>query len=343
MMRSESLRLPAEWEIDNAVLLTWPHRFSDWEYVLDEVEECYIDMIDAITRYTKVRLLVHPAIAAEVIKCLNVRLEELIDNVEVVPLVTNDTWTRDYGPITTIDRGEYLLNDFKFNGWGLKFAANHDNLVTSALYGASAGYVNRLNFVLEGGSIESDGRGALMTTTRCLMSPNRNGQMSQGEIECYLKRNLGVEKVLWIDHGALAGDDTDSHVDTLARFAPDGVILYVACDDPADSHYDSLRKMRSDLESFTDVDGRPYKLMPLPWPDAIYDVDNGERLPATYANFLATSRAVFVPTYGQPDNDAKAIEVIQSAFPSHRIVGVDCRILIRQHGSLHCATMQLPF
>lgn len=340
---NDSRRLPAEWEIDSAVLLTWPHRFSDWEYMLDQVEGCYLDIIEQLAKYVKVRLLVHPAIAAETLRKLNHHLGDAIDAVEVIPLDTNDTWTRDYGPITTIDNGKFTLNDFKFNGWGLKFAADRDNLVNQRLFGASVDYANRLNFVLEGGSIESDGQGALLTTTRCLMSPNRNGQSTRQEIELYLMRTLGVQKVLWVDHGNLAGDDTDSHIDTLCRFAPDGTILYVACDKKDDPHYESLRQMRCDLRQLTDVYANPYRLEALPWPDCICDEDSGERLPATYANFLATSQAVFVPTYAQPHNDAKALEIIGRAFPNHMIVGIDCRALIRQHGSLHCATMQLPY
>ncbi|MDE6321808.1 MAG: agmatine deiminase family protein [Muribaculaceae bacterium] len=340
---SDRRRLPAEWEIDNAVLLTWPHKFSDWEYMLDEVESCYLNIIEQLAKYVKVRLLVHPAITAETLQKLHSHLGDAIDAVEVIPLDTNDTWTRDYGPITTIDDGKYVLNDFKFNGWGLKFAADKDNLVNQRLYGASCDYANRLNFVLEGGSIESDGHGALLTTTRCLMSPNRNGQSSREEIERYLIRTLGVEKVLWVDHGNLAGDDTDSHIDTLARFAPDGTILYVACDDENDPHFAPLQSMKADLEQLTDVDGNSYTLVALPWPDGIYDVASGERLPATYANFLVTSEAVFVPTYAQPANDAKALEIIGGVFKNHKIIGIDCRALIRQHGSLHCATMQLPY
>lgn len=343
MTMNDCRRLPAEWEIDNAVLLTWPHRFSDWEYMLDEVEGCYLNIIEQLCKCVKVRLLVHPAITAETIHKLHAYLGDAIDAVEVIPLDTNDTWTRDYGPITTVDGGKYILNDFKFNGWGLKFAADRDNLVNQRLYGASADYVNRLNFVLEGGSIESDGRGALLTTTRCLMSPNRNGQYTREEIERYLMHNLGIDKVLWVDHGNLAGDDTDSHIDTLARFAPDGTILYVACEDKEDPHYGGMQNMKADLKQLTDVEGNPYKLVALPWPDCIYDYDTGERLPATYANFLATSTAVFVPTYSQPHNDAKALEIIGRTFPQHKIIGIDCRALIRQHGSLHCATMQLPY
>lgn len=201
-------------------------------------------------------------------------------------------------------------------------------------------YVNRLGFVLEGGSIESDGCGTLLTTSECLLSPNRNGQMSQTEIEEYLRNTFHVQQVLWLDHGYLAGDDTDSHIDTLARLCPNDTIAYVRCTDSQDEHYEALRLMEEQLKTFRTLQGEPYRLLPLPMADAV--IDNGERLPATYANFLIMNDAVLYPTYNQPANDHRAAEVLQEAFPGYKIVGIDCQALIRQHGSLHCVTMQYP-
>ena len=267
-----------------------------------------------------------------------------MDNVRFMPCDTNDTWARDHGPITLIDPdGRPLLFDFKFNGWGLKFAADKDNLITRRTLEAGllqGTYVNRLNFALEGGSIESDGRGTLLTTSECLLSPNRNGQMNRAEIETYLKEQFNLRQVLWLDHGYLAGDDTDSHVDTLARLCPDDTIAYVRCTDTADEHYEALRLMEEQLKTFRTPEGKPYRLLPLPMADAI--VEDGERLPATYANFLVMNGAVLYPTYNQPANDAQAAQVLQKAFPGREVVGIDCRALIRQHGSLHCVTMQYP-
>ena len=267
-----------------------------------------------------------------------------MDNVRFMPCDTNDTWARDHGPITLIDPdGRPLLFDFKFNGWGLKFAADKDNLITRRTLEAGllqGTYVNRLNFALEGGSIESDGRGTLLTTSECLLSPNRNGQMNRAEIEAYLKEQFNLRQVLWLDHGYLAGDDTDSHVDTLARLCPDDTIAYVRCTDTADEHYEALHLMEEQLKTFRTPEGKPYRLLPLPMADAI--VEDGERLPATYANFLVMNGAVLYPTYNQPANDAQAAQVLQKAFPGREVVGIDCRALIRQHGSLHCVTMQYP-
>lgn len=261
---------------------------------------------------------------------------------------TNDTWIRDYGIITTLDEdGTPVYNDFCFNGWGLKFAADKDNLVNDALFNAgvldSGPYYSRLGYVLEGGSIDSDGAGTILTTSRCLYSPNRNGYRDCKSAEFMLREFLGARRVLWLNHGFLCGDDTDSHVDTLARFASPETILYVKCDNPDDLQYKELSAMETELHQMRRADGQPYNLIGLPMPYPIYDSETQDRLPATYANFLIIGdRAVIVPTYGQPGKDAEALNLIGQAFPKHKIVGVDATALIQQHGSIHCATMQLP-
>ena len=197
-----------------------------------------------------------------------------------------------------------------------------------------------LYYVLEGGSIESDGAGTLMTTSQCLLSPNRNEHLTQPQVEEFLKSSFGVERVLWINHGYLAGDDTDSHVDTLARFCDVDTIAYVQCDDKTDEHYASLKLMERELKSFKTLEGNPYRLIPLPMADARYEGE--QRLPATYANFLIVNGALLVPTYRSP-KDEQALSALREAFPDREVVGVDCSALIHQHGSLHCVTMQLPY
>jgi agmatine/peptidylarginine deiminase len=266
-------------------------------------------------------------------------------NIFYVRALNNDTWARDHGAITVLKNGGPVILDFTFNGWGLKFASNFDNRITRTLFdagvfSASVRYENRLNFVLEGGSIESDGKGTLLTTSECLLSINRNGEWSKQQIEDYLKEQFGLSQILWLDHGFLAGDDTDSHIDTLARLCPSDRIVYVKCDDPTDEHYDELRRMEEQLLTFMTPDGRNFELVPVPLPDAI--IRDGERLPATYANFLIINGAVLLPIYGQPQNDAAAHEALSSVFPGREIVPIDCSVLIRQHGSLHCVTMQFP-
>ena len=337
MYRDNGYRLPAEWEPQSGVQLTWPHRDTDWAPMLDEVLAVYRQMAQEISR--RERLLV-------------VAPEGCAPGMVHVVCPTNDTWARDHGFLTLVDdrAGKCRLLDFKFNGWGEKFPADLDNAINKCLYdvGAVSGeYVSHLDFVLEGGSIESDGRGTLFTTSSCLLAPHRNEPLQRAEIEQRLKDCLCADRVLWIDHGQLAGDDTDGHIDTLVRIAPDDTLLYVGCDDPADKHYTELLLMEEQLRTFRTTEGRPYRLLRLPMPRAIYEcgegeAERGERLPATYANFLIINGAVLCPTYGQADRDAEALATIAHAFPDRDIVPIDCRPLICQHGSLHCCTMQFP-
>jgi agmatine/peptidylarginine deiminase len=336
-----SSRLPAEWEQQGAVLLSWPHKETDWAYMLDEVTNCYIEIAKAIT--SQARLIVVSPECDYVKELLSRHIS--LDDVMFVPCDTNDTWARDFGAITTINNdGEWEINDFQFNGWGLKFAANYDNLITRAMVDAkvlNGKYKNHLGFTLEGGSIESDGKGLLLTTSECLLSPNRNGDLSRAQIEQYLCNSFGVSKVLWLDYGALMGDDTDSHIDTLARLCPHDTIMYVGCNDENDPHFEELLKMKAQLMTFSTLSGNPFNLVELPLPDPIYDED-GLRLPATYANFLILNNAVLMPIYGQPQNDKLAEQLMKIAFPEYEIITIDCNALIKQHGSLHCVTMQFP-
>ena len=331
--------LPAEWASQSGVQLTWPHAGTDWAYMLEEVQECFVSIAREISQREKL-LIVTPE-PEEVRK--QIAATARMENVRFLECETNDTWARDHGAITMMDTEEPSLLDFKFNGWGLKFASDKDNLITrrAAEAGVLKGrYTNRLGFVLEGGSIESDGVGTLLTTSECLLSPNRNGQMNRVEIEEFLRSVFHLQRVLWLDYGYLAGDDTDSHIDTLARFCSPDTIAYVQCNDAGDEHYEALRRMEEQLRTFRTLSGEPYRLLALPMADKIEE--EGERLPATYANFLILNDAVLSPTYRQPENDARAKEVLQTAFPHHEIIGIDCRALIKQHGSLHCVTMQYP-
>ena len=332
--------LPAEWAEQDGVLLAWPHRESDWAPCLDEVEPVFCAIATAVSRFETV-LIVTPD-QARVHAMLNTA-GAVMERVRIVRIPTNDTWSRDFGPITVLEDGKPLLLDFGFNGWGLKFAANLDNQVTRLLHEAGAfDLVARrtVGLILEGGSIESDGRGTILTTAACLLERNRNPHLSRKEIERNLEKEFGTDRFLWLENGYLAGDDTDSHIDTLARLCPDDTILYVACDDTGDEHYPALAAMAEELAAFRTRSGEPYSLIPLPWPAPSFDT-NGERLPATYANFLIVNGAVLVPTYANP-RDAQAMAAVRLAFPDREVIGIDCRPLILQHGSLHCVTMQLP-
>jgi len=325
-------RLPAEWEPQSAVQFTFPHADSDWAESLEEVIPCFVECITQVSRFEKVVV-----VCADVDKTRALLSNARQDNLRLVALPSNDTWARDHGAITVEENGQPVLLDFMFNGWGLKFAADKDNLITAGLlqkgvFGDTP--LRKGGLVLEGGGIESDGRGTLLTTAECLLSPNRNPHLSQEEIENRLRQLFGVNRILWLHHGYLAGDDTDSHIDTLARFCSVDTIAYAKCTDVSDEHYGELAKMEAELQQM------PYKLVPLPWPDACY-ADDGHRLPATYANFLIINGAVLVPTYGVAQ-DGEALRVLQGCFPDREVIGINCRALIEQHGSLHCISMQFP-
>lgn len=328
-------RLPAEWEEQEFVQLVFPHKETDWEEYLDDAITTFVNIAKAIAKYQKV-LIVAKDLAY---------VKSLFDkkrNMSFVRLDSNDSWSRDFGGITVEQDGKMFVLDFKYNAWGKKFAYDKDNKITQKLKlkGVLKEYGHQsINFVLEGGAIESTGDGILMTTTECLTEKNRNPRLSQKQIEQSLMQFFGLKKVLWLDHGYLAGDDTDSHIDTLARFVSNDTIMYQACDDKNDEHYEALQKMEEQLKKFKMLNGRSFNLIALPWPEAKYDGE--DRLPATYANFLIINKAVLVPTYNDK-NDAKALDVFKKVFPKRDIIGINCSTLIRQHGSLHCVTMQYP-
>ncbi len=331
----------AEWEDCKGILLALPEPHTDWNYMLDDARKQYLRLVKAFTSkgYPCIILTADRGGAENLFKDLD--QSKLI----LLQVEYNDTWTRDYGPLTVLRNGRWRALDFGFNGWGLKFAADKDNLANLYLNDRfvydSGVYRNERDFELEGGSVDTDGRGTVLTTTRCLCSPNRNGGKSKAELNEILKQRLGASHVLWLDYGSLAGDDTDSHIDTLCRMAPGDTILFTGCRDMDDPHFEELLKMRAQLTMFRTQEGAPYNLVELPLPSAIYD-EEGERLPASYANYLVTPDTIFMPVYNQPENDTLACNTVKIAFPDHDVVPVECLQLIRQHGSLHCATMQIP-
>ena len=298
---------------------------------------CFMEIIDTISIYQKVLV-----VADETWLSKAHWVPKHPDQIIYAYLPSNDTWARDHSGLVVEEGKGYVLLDFVFNGWGLKFPAEHDNLITSRLAELSIFHAAHKHggLVLEGGGIESDGAGTIMTTSECLLSPNRNPHLSKRQIEQKLLTLFGADRVLWVNHGYLAGDDTDSHIDTLARFCTIDTIVYVQCLDQEDEHYDALRKMEAELQQFKQENGKPYRLVPLPMAEAIYDAE-GNRLPATYANFLFVNGAILLPIYDVPQDKA-AIEIFTKLFPKHLIHPINCRPLIYQHGSLHCVTMQYP-
>lgn len=344
-MSVAGLCLPSEWAEQEFIQLTWPHEATDWAPILEEAEECYCNMAKEISLRGNLLVVTNSSFRTKQV------LEKhgvVTDRIRMFECDTNDTWARDHAFITGIQDGKRRLMDFRFNGWGMKFAANYDNLINRKLYesGMLEGtYVSCLDFVLEGGAVDCDGCGTVLTTASCLLAPNRNEPLQRADIELSLLRFFNAKRILWLEHGWLAGDDTDGHVDTLARFCPENTIVYVKCSDAEDEHYCELEMMEKELKNFRTLSGEPYRLLALPMPDAVYD--DGMRLPATYANFLIMnngegSKAVLYPTYNQPENDNMAKVQLAKAFPGYELVGIECLTLVKQHGSLHCCTMQYP-
>ncbi|MGY1457500.1 agmatine deiminase family protein [Luteimonas sp. A534] len=339
-MTEKTLRFPAEWEPQSAILLAWPHADTDWAERLGEVEDTYIAHVAAIARFQRVLICVADD---DVEAYARARLaSNRIDMARVgfITLPYNDTWLRDTGPITLTGGGGFRLLDFRFTGWGGKFEAGEDDLLVQRLHDAGI-FLNSstqsIDFAMEGGAIETDGQGSLLTTWRCLHE--RHPQATRDELDARLRGWLRQDRVLWLDHGYLQGDDTDAHVDTLARFAPGDAIVFQACHDPADPHHAELAAMGVDIAALRTTDGRPYRLFPLPWPKPV--IDDGRRLAASYANYLVINGAVLMPAYGDPADDVAAA-VLAEAHPGREVVQVPCRSLIWQNGSLHCISMQLP-
>lgn len=340
--KNRSFTLPPEWCPQSAIQLTWPHYGTDWDYMLEEITVCYVNLARTILQYQKLIIVCCDNVTVK--QALNVD-DKLLRNLEIIELPTNDTWARDHAGISVFDENnQKYVFDFTFNGWGLKFPSNYDNQINRGLFAADifrsdVQYINKKDFVLEGGALESDGKGTLLTTSECLLSPNRNSALTKLEIETYLIETFGLKRVLWLDHGYLAGDDTDSHIDTLARLCDEHTIAYVKCEDEADEHYDALLRMETQLQGFVDPNGNAYNLIALPMADKV--IVDGERLPATYANFLIMNEIVLLPFYNTA-KDAIAQEQLQKAFPTRKVIGIDCSPIIKQHGSLHCVTMQYP-
>ncbi|HET6724427.1 MAG TPA: agmatine deiminase family protein [Gammaproteobacteria bacterium] len=341
--RADQRRLPAEWERQSGVLLTWPHRDGDWGSILGPVEHVFTHLAREISLRERLLVVVADDAHGAHVRGLIATAGGEMRRVTLQVAASDDSWARDHGPITVQTQDGPLALDFTFNGWGGKYKAGSDNRITRTL--AAAGCfggtpLESHDMVLEGGSIDSDGAGTLLTTHRCLSHPGRNPTLSAADIEARLRDALGIQQVLWLNHGALAGDDTDSHIDTLARFAHAGTIVYQACANGQDENFNELNAMERELEAARKDDGSAWRLVPLPSPRPIHD-QQGRRLPASYANFLIINDAVLMPTYDDPA-DGTAREILAGCFPDREIVGVDCLPLIHQFGSLHCVTMQLP-
>ena len=335
--------LPAEWAPQSATMLTWPHPHGDWAPWLKSVEPVFCKIAYHITQRQKLIISCYDNLHLAHVKN---QLKEKgcdLNQVQLYVVPSNDSWARDHGPITVIQNGRPCLLDFQFNGWGKKYESRQDNAITQALHRSNAfgnTIIKNLDLVLEGGGIESDGQGTLLTS-QCLLTPTRNPLLDKQGIEQTLAETLGIKHFLWLNNGHLQGDDTDGHIDTLARFCDENTICYVSCDNPGDPHYNALQAMRKELAAFRTQKGQAYRLIPLPMAKAIYNED-GIRLPATYANFLIINNAILAPVYDDARHDDIAIRTLAECFPDRDIIAINCVPLVQQYGSLHCVTMQLP-
>lgn len=341
-MTDARLRLPAEWEPQSGAMLTWPHAGTDWADGLNRVYPVFAQLGAAIaareTLLSVCDCAEHAAEVCERLLAAGARRERLA--FAIAP--SNDTWARDHGPLTTRHGGRALLNDFRFNGWGGKFDAGLDSALSGRLhaqgsFGDTA--MAHRDLVLEGGAIETDGAGTLLATRSSVIGESRNPGFAAADIEQRLQDWLGLDRCLWLDHGHIDGDDTDGHIDTLARFADRDTILYATAPEHDPDHAE-LAAMAAQLHEMRTRDGRPYRLLPLPAAGDLRDAD-GRRLPAGYANFQIVNDAVLLPVYGV-EQDAQATAVLAGAFSDRAIVPIDCRPLIEQNGSLHCLVMHFP-
>lgn len=347
-MSPAALRFPAEWEAQSGVMIAWPHDGTDWAPRLADVETTYVALVAAITRFEQVVICVRDAELrrhAEALLCQQAGPAIDLGRIRWLELPYDDTWLRDSGPITLIDTGSgdrrFRLLDFRFTGWGGKYRADQDDALVSrcfelGLFSARCEHES-IDFALEGGAIESDGGGRLLTTWACLHQ--RHPEQDASALGDALRNYLRTPEVMMLDRGFLEGDDTDAHIDTLARFAPNSRIVFQGCQDKSDKHFEELAAMRKQLAGLRDAEGKPYELLEMPWAEPIFDAER--RLAASYANYLIVNGAVLYPAYGDPA-DAGAAEILAKAYPGREIVAVPCRPLIWQNGSLHCITMQLP-
>lgn len=324
-------RLPAEWEPQQSVWLVWPRDPLTWPDRVEKARAVFVQAMEAIAPQ-RVDLLVHPELKADAAKAV-----AHLDNVHVVAVEHQDSWIRDYGPLTLVSgRGSTKPLKFRFDAWGRKYdSLMADNAVMDRLEAAGVqATMEPVDFVLEGGAVETDGQGTFLATE----SVCRGRDQMPEEFEDILKEHLKAKKVIWLDEG-IEGDDTDGHIDTIARFVAPGVV--VAASAPADHpDHDALAEGIRRLRAAKDAKGRPLRVIELPMPEAQI-TDDGMPLPAGYANFLITEHAVLAPTFGCPE-DEEVLKVLAELFPTRRIVSLDHRDLIWGMGGIHCLSMQVP-
>lgn len=336
--------MPAEWRPHAATWLTWPKDPETWPDRVTQVELVYLEMIAALSPHETVNLLIDDEGTEQAVRqrCKFAGAE----NIRFHRIPTVDSWVRDYGPNFLIDGcGGAAFNDWIFNAWGNKYELlKQDDRIPRRLEPVLQLRRFEPGIVMEGGAIDVNGAGCVLTTEQCLLNPNRNPQLNREEIEEHLKNYLGVSKVLWLGEG-IVGDDTDGHIDDIARFVAPNTIVCAVEEDPEDANYELLQDNLARLESMTDADGRPFEIVTLPMPGVVggtsTDTRNLDRLPASYANFYIANNVVLAPVFGH-DNDNRAVQTLQRVFPTRRVVPINCEPLVWGMGTIHCVTQQQP-
>ena len=334
-------RWPAEWEHHDATWLAWPHNEESWPGKFERIPPVFAEMVRTLVEGETVRILVQSDAHRDEVRALLADAGVDLGAVEFFVFATDDAWIRDYGPIFIegVEPEGQVALDWDYNAWGGKYPPWDRDAGVAARIAAALGVPRRRpGMVLEGGSVDGDGEGTVLTTEQCLLHPNRNPSLDRVAIEHRLKDFLGVEQVLWLGEG-IVGDDTDGHVDDIARFVAPGVVLAAEEPDPEDPNHGPLAENLSRLNSMSDARGLPLEVRTLPMPAALFE--QGCRLPASYANFYVGNEAVLVPVFADPA-DARALEVIGSCFPGRRTVGIDARDLVWGLGAFHCLTQQQP-
>ncbi len=342
-MNSVKYRMPAEWEPHEATWLSWPHNPDTWPGgVVSRIPPFFARMAAEISHGEKVRINVTgPEMEAQVRKLVE-QCGANLSEIECYPFPTNDAWVRDHGPIFTVPvgaAGPVKILDWEYNAWGGKYPPyDRDNVIPQQVAARWDLPREVPGMVLEGGSIDVNGQGILLTTEQCLLNPNRNPNLKKNEIEERLRKFLGVQQILWLGEG-IEGDDTDGHVDDITRFVAPNTIVSVRSHDAHDENYLPLEKNWERLRGMTNREGRPFDLIELPMPSPLRV--NGERLPASYANFYITNSVVLVPIFADK-NDDLALGILRECFPGRRVLGLDSRDLVVGLGGIHCVTQQQP-
>lgn len=339
--RDEGFHMPAEWEPQAAVWLTWPVNETTWPGIFERIPPKFAEIASIVSRHEEVRINCSDALQESARAHLR-RAGADMERVRLFDHPSNDAWCRDHGPIFVKNdaTGEVALTDWEYNAWGGKYPPfDDDNAIPRRIAASLQMRRFPVPAVMEGGSLEVDGRGSLLTTTQCLKNPNRNPELSQAEIEELLGAYLGLETFYWLNEG-IAGDDTDGHVDDIARFLPSGGVVCVVSEDENDADYRPLRENLERLESFRDQEGRPFEIIRLPMPEPVYF--KGERMPASYANYLVINEGVLMPAFSQPERDERAVAILEGCFPGRTVYKVECTDLVVGLGTLHCISQQQP-